>query len=287
MDLAKAACAMATNREGASVKDYLEGVGRGLQLREEPLPLLAIPTTAGTGSEATKNAVVSSYAPAFKKSLRSDRMVPRVALVDPELTVSVPSTTTAYTGMDAITQLIESYISSKARPLPRALALQGLELAAPAIERAVRDGGDRDARERMAHAALLSGLALANSGLGLAHGVAAALGVHCRVAHGLACAVMLPVALRVNRETRLREMARLGEAACARTFPSAGAAAAALIDRVDELCAAVAIPRRLRDIGVRREDIPALVTSSRGASMSGNPRQLPDEELARLLEETW
>ena len=210
LDLAKAVAAMATNTESPTVKDYLEGVGRGLEVSRPPLPVLAMPTTAGTGSEATKNAVISGRAPPFKKSLRSDRMVPDIALVDPELTVTVPATTTAYTGMDAITQLIESYISARARPIPRALALEGLGLAAGAMGRAVRNGGDREARESMAHAALLSGLALANSGLGLAHGVAAALGIHCGVPHGLACAVLLPTALRINREVRRDDLATLG-----------------------------------------------------------------------------
>lgn len=184
IDLGKAIAAMATNDQSPTVKDYLEGVGRGLTLVQEPLPVLAMPTTAGTGAEATRNAVISSYEPAFKKSLRDERLVPRIALVDPELSVSVPPQVTAASGMDAITQLIESFISRKAQPIPQALALQGLRMAVPAIVEAVEHGESRDAREKMAHAALLSGMALANSGLGLAHGVAAALGVHARVPHG-------------------------------------------------------------------------------------------------------
>ena len=275
---------MATNRKSSTVKDYLEGVGTGLQLTEEPLPLFAIPTTAGTGSEATKNAVISCYAPAFKKSLRSDRMVPRIVLVDPELHASVPPTTTAYTGMDAITQLIESYVSVRAAPIPQALCLQGLALAAPSIVRAVKNGGDRDAREKMAHAALLSGIALANSGLGMAHGVAAALGVHVKGAHGLACAVMLPVAMRVNREVREAELARLGEAICERRASSVSAAADAAVERIEQLCAETGIPRRLSEIGVQRADLPAIVKSSYGNSMSGNPRKLSEEELAAIME---
>jgi alcohol dehydrogenase class IV len=284
IDLAKAACAMATNRKSPTVKDYLEGVGTGLALSEDPLPLLAIPTTAGTGSEATKNAVISSYSPPFKKSLRSDRMVPRIVVVDPELQVSVPAATTACTGMDAITQLIESYVSVRAASIPQALCLQGLALAVPSIVRAVKDGGDRDAREKMAHAALLSGMALANSGLGMAHGVAAALGIHARVAHGLACAVMLPAALRANREVREADIARLGEVMCGRTFDSTSSAAAAAAEKVEELCSAAGIPRKLSEIGVKRDDLPAIVKSSYGNSMSGNPRKLSEEELGLILE---
>lgn len=129
IDLAKAAAAIAVNTESPTVKDYLEGVGQGLKILEEPLPVLAMPTTAGTGCEATRNAVISSYRPAFKKSLRDERIVPRIALVDPELTVSVPPAVTAASGMDAITQLFESYLSRKAQPIPQALAVHGLKAA--------------------------------------------------------------------------------------------------------------------------------------------------------------
>jgi alcohol dehydrogenase class IV len=287
IDLAKAVAAMATNRESNTVTDYLEGVGRGLKITNAPLPILVMPTTAGTGSEATKNAVISSYNPPFKKSLRSDLMVPRIVLIDPELSITVPATITAHTGMDAITQLIESYISRRAKPIPRALCVQGLQLALPALPEAVRDGGCRWAREAMAHAALLSGIALANSGLGLAHGVAAALGAECGVAHGLACAVMLPAALETNREVSHAELAEIGRTILPRKFSSDIEAADALIQRIKNLAAEIKIPPRLRDLGVRREQIPALVTGSHGNSLAGNPRDISDEELAALLEKIW
>jgi alcohol dehydrogenase class IV len=286
IDLAKAVGAMAANHQSPTVQDYLEGVGRGLQLVHEPLPVLAMPTTAGTGAEATRNAVISSYNPPFKKSLRDMRLVPRIALVDPELTVTVPPEVTAASGMDTITQLIESFISRRAQPIPQALCMQGLRLAVPALAKAVAEGSSREAREKMAHAALLSGMALANSGLGMAHGVAAALGTRCRVPHGLACAVMLPVALRVNREVRQRELARLSHLLF-RRGPSTPPEEAAdvLIREIEALCQRVGVPRRLSELGVRAEQIPALVQDSRGSSMSGNPRELTDEELTKLLEE--
>jgi len=286
IDLAKAAAAMATNRESPTIQDYLENVGRDLKIVAPPLPVLAMPTTAGTGCEATRNAVISSYDPPFKKSLRDWRIMPQIALIDPELCVSVPPQVTAASGMDAITQLIESYISRKAQPIPQALALQGLRLAVPAVAEAVADGASRPAREKMSHAALLSGMALANSGLGMAHGVAAALGIHCRVAHGVACAVMLPVALRVNREVRQAELARLAHLLF-RQSPtrSPEEAVAVLIEKIDELCDRVGVPRRLSQLGVTSAQIPAIVESSRGSSMSGNPRQLSDAELTTLLEE--
>ena len=289
IDLGKAVSAMATNGDGASVRDFLEGVGRGLTIDRPPLPVLAMPTTGGTGSEATKNAVISSHDPPFKKSLRSDRMISRVVLVDPELSATVPPKITAQTGMDAITQLIESYISRRARPIPRALAVQGLQLAVPAIVEAVRNGSSRPAREGMAHAALLSGMALANSGLGMAHGVAAALGIVCDVPHGLACAVMLPAALRANRSVAcvdLAELARAVERPAHRDdmrLASDEAAADAFIARIEKLCRMIGIPERLSAISVRAKQIPELVAQSRGNSMSGNPRDLTDDELTEIL----
>ncbi len=286
IDLAKAAAAVVRNRQGSSVADFLEGVGRGMQITQPPLNVIAVPTTSGTGTEVTKNAVISSYQPAFKKSLRSDLMIPRIVLVDPELTVSLPCETTAYTGMDAITQLIESYISRRAAPIPQALALSGLKLAIPALPAVVRDGSSRENREAMSQAALLSGLALANSGLGLAHGVAAALGSHCRVPHGLACAVMLPTALRVNmsvRERELAEMERLFDNSHSNDMESAKA----FVSRIDGVCRDVGIPPRLREIGVTIDQLPALVSGSRGNSLSGNPRDVSDQELLEILQQMW
>jgi alcohol dehydrogenase class IV len=283
IDLAKAVAALATNRHGKTVKDFLEGVGSGLKIETPPLPVFAIPTTAGTGSEATKNSVISSIDPPFKKSLRSELMVPRIVLIDPELTVDLPPNITAQTGMDAITQLIESYLSRRAQPIPRALAESGLRLALPSIETAVTDGSNREARESMAYAAYLSGIALANSGLGLAHGVAAALGIHCHVPHGLACAVMLPTALRVNRDVRLTEIARLSRLESDDCSQDDVAAADRFIARIDDLTKRIRIPSRLSALGVRPDQIPAIVKGSRGNSMDGNPRDVSDTELSSLL----
>jgi alcohol dehydrogenase class IV len=285
MDLAKALAAIATNRQGESVLDFLEGVGKGLSIDQDPLPLMVIPTTAGTGSEATKNAVISSYDPPFKKSLRSHRMVPNVVLVDPQLTVSVPPTTTAYTGMDAITQLIESYLSKRAKPLPDALCLSGLKNAVLALAEAVQNGANRMARETLSHAALLSGMALANSGLGFAHGVASALGVHCRVPHGLACAVMLPLALRINADVSKPKLPALASALTGKRIEDPDVAPTVCIETIESLANEIGIPRRLSDIGVTREHIPDLVKSSRGNSMSGNPREVSDQELQTILED--
>ncbi len=289
LDTAKAVAALATNQHGSSVADFLEGVGRGLTIDHDPLPMLAIPTTAGTGSEATKNAVISSFDPPFKKSLRSERMLPDIVLVDPELTVSCPASVTAQSGMDAITQLIESFVSHRATPFTRELCRQGLRVvfegqaSEPAIVRAVEQPTDRTAREAMSHAALLSGIALTNSGLGMAHGVAAALGVHAKISHGLACALMLPIAMRANRETVSNDFAELGRLFSGRAIADEDEAVDTAIDVIEQINIRIGIPSRLGDLGIQPDDIPAIVRSSQGNSMNGNPREIDDGELTDIL----
>ena len=287
IDLAKAVSGLVTQREAAPVRDYLEGVGRGLKLVEAPLPLIAMPTTSGTGTEATKNAVISSYDPPFKKSLRDERLVPAAVIIDPELTVSNPPEVTAHSGMDAITQLIESLVTKKATPLTKALCREGLRAAIPALEVAYRNPTDRAAREAMSYAAWLSGVTLANSGLGLAHGVAAALGVHCRVPHGLACAVMLVPAMKANLQLCCREFAQLGELIAGGAVGSQQIDADLAIVNLEMLATSLGIPKRLRDLGVTEDQLKDLVPASRGNSMSGNPRDLSDDELLDLLTTIW
>ena len=283
IDLAKAAAAIVTNNQGNSVCDFLEGVGKGLQIERPPLPLVVLPTTSGTGSEATKNAVISSYVPPFKKSLRSHLMVPRLVLIDPELSVTVPPAVTAATGLDAITQLIESVISCRANPIPQALALRGLENVVPALRRAYHDPDDRPARELLAQSALLSGMALANSGLGVAHGIAAALGVQARVTHGLACAMLLPTAIRINSVVRQAELAQITTVLTGRTWASPQAAIEAGLELLSQLLDELKIPRHLEDLGVKADQFPAIVQSSHGNSLNGNPRPVSDSELLEIL----
>lgn len=283
IDLAKAVAALAAQPEAAPVREYLEGVGTGRKLARAPLPMLAMPTTGGTGAEATKNAVLSGTSPPFKKSLRDERMIPRVVLVDPELSVSVPPETTAWTGLDAITQCVESYVSRHARPVAQALAVEGLRRALPQLRVAVREPTNRPAREALAHAALLSGMALANSGLGLAHGVAAALGITAGVAHGLACAVMLPTAMRLNHDVCQPQLAELARAALGSRADVDGAAADELLAAITALADDLGVPTRLGALGIRAEQLPELVAGSRGNSLSGNPREVTDAELTAVL----
>lgn len=284
IDLAKAAAALVTNADGHSVSDFLEGVGKGLKIARTPLPLVVLPTTSGTGSEATKNAVISSYAPPFKKSLRSDMMVPRIVLIDPELSVSVPPAVTAATGLDAITQLIESHISCRAKPIPQALAIRGLEGVAAALRRAYQHPDDRPARELLSQSALLSGMALANSGLGVAHAIAAALGVHGRVPHGLACALLLPTAIRINADVQTAELARAMTALTGRSWASPRAAIEAGLDLLNQLMDELQIPRRLSEVGISQAQYADIVQSSHGNSLSGNPRRVSDSELLEILQ---
>lgn len=284
LDLAKALAALALQDPPYAVLDYLEGVGTGRQLVEPALPVVALPTTAGTGSEATKNAVITSYDPPFKKSLRADSMLPRLVVVDPELTVSNPAAVTIHSGMDAITQLIESYLTRRAQPLTRAWIRQALPGALAALPLAAQQADHRPAREHLAHAALVSGICLANSGLGLAHGVAAALGSVVGVSHGLACAVMLPWTLETNRAACRRELAELEAAVTGEPPGDWDRGAESFLARIEQLARQLGVPDRLRELGVEPAHLPALVSGSQGNSLSGNPVELSEPQLAELLE---
>lgn len=276
------------------VVDHLEGVGRGLTINRWPLPLIAVPTTAGTGAEATRNAVISCPRRRFKKSMRSPMMVPRAAIIDPDLTASCDRTTIAASGLDCITQLIEAFVCRFAKPLPRCLVLESLPRALRALPRLLHDrpAGDSVAhrpdslaadRAAMSHAALLSGMALTNSGLGLAHGVAAALGISCGMPHGLACAVMLPLALRVNREASRDDFALLEQAVDPDAPRDAAAAADAFVERIERLCQTAGMPAKLSALGVTARQLDWLAENSGGASMKGNPVQLDAGELRAAL----
>ncbi|MEZ6057722.1 MAG: iron-containing alcohol dehydrogenase [Planctomycetaceae bacterium] len=287
IDLAKGCAAMATNRHGESVSDFLEGVGRGLKIEVPPLPIIAVPTTSGTGTEATRNGVITSRDPLFKKSLRDHRLLPEAVILDPELTLSLPSDITAQTGLDALTQLIESFLSNRTNPFTAALCREGLSRAFQALPMVVRDGSDRVARTAMMYAAFLSGMALANSGLGMAHGIAAALGVHANIPHGLACACLLPLAMRSNLDCRTSELAELGLLFVGHSTGSDRDDALAGIEAIESLCQTIGIPSSLHELGIPREQLPAIAHSSPGNSLSGNPRFLTETDVFQLLSATY
>src|ERR687897_2136413 len=196
IDLAKAVAALVTN--GGDPLDYLEVIGRGLPLVQPPLPFIAVPTTAGAGAEVTRNAVLISPEEGVKASLRSPLMLPRLAVVDPELTLALSPDITAATGMGALAQLLEPYVSSRANPITDPLCLDGLGLVARSLRRAWTDGADLDARTGMSLAALFGGLALANAALGAVHGFASAIGGRFDAPHGAVCAALLPGVVRAN-----------------------------------------------------------------------------------------
>jgi alcohol dehydrogenase class IV len=206
LDAGKAVAGLLAN--GGSALDYMEVVGKGQKITKPSVPWLAIPTTAGTGAEATRNAVIGFPEKKFKASIRSELLLPRVALIDPELAVNVPPEVTAASGMDALCQCIESYTSTGANPITDALALRGIHLAARSLRRAYASGTDLAAREDMAMAALISGITLTSAGLGAVHGFAAPLGANFPVPHGIVCAALLPHVIRANREALERAEGR-------------------------------------------------------------------------------
>jgi len=197
VDAGKAIAAMMTNTN--PLKDYLEVIGKGQPLKSAPVPFVAVPTTDGTGAEVTRNAVLGEPSHHVKVSLRSPLMLPRLAIVDPELTLSLPPEVTAATGMDALTQLVEAFLSLKSNPMTDGLCREGLVRCSRSIITAVRDGGDMAARIDMSLASLFSGLALANGGLGAVHGIAGPLGGWAPVPHGVICGRLLPLVFETNR----------------------------------------------------------------------------------------
>jgi len=288
LDAAKAIAILLTH-EG-DVLEHLEVVGRGQPFQRPGVPCIAIPTTAGTGAEVTRNAVLASPSHRVKASLRSPHLLPRLALVDSTLTRDLPPALTAATGLDALTQLIEPYTSGRAQPLTDALCVEGIRRAARALRRAYDDGHDATAREDMAFASLGGGLALANAGLGAVHGFAAPLGGMFPAPHGAVCAALLPHVMADNC-TALRErtpqhpaLARYDE--IARLLTGRGHATAADgIAWVRDLVTHCAIPG-LATYGVTRTDIPAVVAAAaQASSMKANPIALTADELAAILDQ--
>jgi alcohol dehydrogenase class IV len=281
MDTAKAAAGVIPN--GGSVLRFLEGVGTGAKIIADPLPFIAVPTTAGTGTEVTKNAVIMSAKDKFKVSMRDERLLARVAVVDPALTVPVPPDVTAASGMDAICQLIESFTTRHANDFCDAMALYHTSRAMDALRRVYADGNDLEAREAMSLAALVSGMCLANSGLGAAHGIGAGLGAVRGVTHGVACGMLLPHVMRYNIAHGITKYAALADAVCGKSYTNETDAALAVADSVAVLCADVGLPSRLGELGVTADMAEELATASMGSSMSKNPVAFTQEECAKFI----
>ena len=286
LDGGKAIAALASNPGDAT--DYLEVVGKGQPLSHPSLPFIAIPTTAGTGSEVTRNAVLTVPEQHVKVSLRSPLMLPRVAIVDPLLTCDLPPAVTASTGLDALTQLIEPYLSVRATPMTDAICREAIPRAARSLLRTVLQGSDVAAREDMAFASLCGGLALANAGLGAVHGFAAPIGGMFGAQHGAVCAALLPAVMAAN--VRALDARAPGSAARHRADDvgrlltgRADATAADAVAWLEDTVRAVGI-KPLGRYGIARADIPGIVDQARRASsMKGNPIELTVEELAEIL----
>jgi alcohol dehydrogenase class IV len=286
LDMGKIIAAMLTN--GGELEDYLEVVGAGKPLLRPSVPHIAVPTTAGTGAEVTRNAVLGVPEHRVKVSMRSPLMLPRLAVVDPELTHSLPPSLTATTGLDALTQLVETYVSDKANPLTDGICREGLSRAGRSLRRAFENGQDAEARQDMAMASLFSGMALANAKLGAVHGFASPLGGMLGAPHGLLCARLLPFVMETNvqalrrRGAGSRTLARYDQLAQLLTGDSTARATDGVI-WVQELCAALKIPSLAR-FGLKEQDFSTIVAKSRKSnSMKGNPVALTNNELVEIV----
>jgi alcohol dehydrogenase class IV len=286
LDTGKVVAALLTNT--GKLEEYLEVVGDGKPIKQSPLPYIAIPTTAGTGAEVTHNAVLGVPEHKVKVSMRSLLMLPRVALVDPELTYSMPPTLTAGTGIDALTQLIEAYVSSKANPLIDGICREGIKRAGCSLRKAYEDGGNEAAREDMSLASLFSGLTLANAGLGAVHGFAGPLGGMISAPHGVICARFLPYVMQANVEALKTRQAdspyliRYDEVAQLLTGEAKARASDGVV-WIQELCKTLKVPK-LSEFGLTENDFPqAIAKAKRSNSMKGNPIQLTDNELMEII----
>lgn len=286
LDTGKAIAALLTN--GGEPLDYLEVIGAGRPLTKPSVPYIALPTTAGTGAEVTRNAVLASEEHGVKVSLRSPHMLPNVAIIDPDLTHSMPPDITASTGLDALTQVLEPYVSNLANPVTDAFCRQGLALASRSLQNAYEDGTDAAAREDMALASLLGGLALANAKLGAVHGFAGVIGGMYPAPHGVICARLLPFVMESNvqalqsRKPESQYLARYSDVAQLVTGNPKATAADGVV-WVQNLCHRLDVPG-LAEFGVKKEDFSLIITKSQKASsMKGNPIRLTAEELSHIL----
>ena len=286
LDLGKAAAMLLGN--GGDPLDYLEVIGSGRKITQPSVPCVAVPTTAGTGAEVTANAVLASPAHGLKASLRSPLMIPRVALVDPELTVSCPPRVTAASGLDALTQCLEPFVCVRANPLTDGLAREGLRRAAAGLRAAYADGSDLGARTDMAMCSLLGGIALANAKLGAVHGLAGVIGGTADVPHGMACAALLAPVIEAN--VRALRSGQPGGPALDRYTEAArlltGSPAASIDDGlawIGETVSQLAVPG-LAAFGIGPQDVNDVAAkAARSSSMQGNPVALTHSDLRAIV----
>jgi alcohol dehydrogenase class IV len=285
LDAGKAISALVTNT--GNLLDYLEVVGKGLALKNPPCPYIAVPTTAGTGTEVTKNAVIKVVSKNVKVSMRDTLMIPRIALVDPELTLSVPAAVTASTGMDAFIQVLEPYCSVGANKMVDLFCREGIPLAAQNLPVAYRDATNREARVNMAWVSLLGGLSLANAKLGAVHGFAGPIGGMFDIAHGVICACLLPQVFRINAkkviESNNTELINRFRNISLWVTGIERAEIQSAVDWFIALNEELSIPH-LKDIGVKEKDFETIIEKSLvSSSMKGNPVPLDRYDLQAIL----
>ncbi len=290
IDLGKAIAGLVTNT--GSAKNYLEIIGKGKKIIEQPLPLIAIPTTAGTGTEVTENAVILSREDKLKASIRNPLLIPKVAIIDPELMVSLPKEITASCGLDALTQLIEAFTSNKSQPITDSLAILGIQKATESLIRTFDEGNDLDAREDMAFASLLSGICLANAGLGALHGLAGSIGGMFNIPHGIICGALLSSTIEQNiikllsqvpYSHKLSKYVRLGEIVSEHPFETMREAVTNIIGYTRNITKILEIPK-LAKFGFKQSEFKAIITQAKKSSSMGyNPVELSDEQLTEIL----
>jgi alcohol dehydrogenase class IV len=290
IDSGKAVSALLTNP--GQLIDYLEVVGKGLPLQKKSVPLIAIPTTAGTGSEATRNAVIEVPEKKVKVSLRSLFLQPEFAIIDPEFTISVPAQVTAYSGMDALIQVIEPYVSIKANLMTDMFCREGIAKASCSLVKAFSDGKNLSARVEMSWVSLLGGICLANAGLGAVHGFAGSIGGMFHIPHGAICASLLPAVIEVNisalkqRDAKSLSIGRYLEIFQIVTDKPSTSIITGL-KWFKDLHAALQIPT-LSNLGIQKENFPDIIRQSKiASSMKANPIMLEDEELMEILEKSF
>jgi alcohol dehydrogenase class IV len=288
LDAGKAVSAMLEKTD--PVETYLEGVGTKIHDGSKK-PFFAVPTTAGTGSEATKNAVITELGEnGFKKSLRHDNFVPDVALIDPELTFTCPPRVTAACGMDAFTQLLESYVSSKASPLTDALAYSGINLIKDNLIKSVTEGAeDIEVRSAMSYGALLSGITLANAGLGIVHGLASPMGSFYDIPHGVVCGTLVGISTKINidqlrknesdNRSALKKYADIGKLLSGNTCRNDFQCCDHLIKILEEWTQSLKLPK-LGDYGLRVDDIEKIID---GTGIKNNPAALGRSEIKEII----
>ena len=275
-----------------TVMDYLEGVGPELTYKGPAVPFIAVPTTAGTGSEATKNAVLSkSGLDGFKKSFRDDQLVAEYAVIDPELLATCPQSVIAANGMDALTQLIEAYVSTNSNAMTDALAISGLSAVRDGLLALYEDINDTDAQDKMAYASLISGVCLAQTGLGSVHGLASPLGAFYPIPHGVVCGTLVSEATDMNiklmlerdaANPALNKYALLGDILMQKDHGNKHESWQALCNILQDWTEALQLPR-LREYGLVEEGLDFVVANSRGSSMRTNPIVMSDKEIRGLL----